>query len=182
MHRLLGEYPFCGPDGNMIKDGEVQFTLKDGAKYGFTIRNTSNVDLFPYLFYFDLETYTIKVSTIVHVWPRVLILVRQSWYSPAGARVEPPLRNGGMVTIGMGSERAFDFTLSPGELSSCGFLKLFVTSDYIDLGWIQQELSPFDPRFLGTGQFRMSHEPLNLRTRSDAIWDVQIVTLKTAAQ
>ncbi|KAJ7919367.1 caspase domain-containing protein [Mycena leptocephala] len=165
MHRLLGEYPFCGPDGNMIKDGKVQFTLKDGAKYGFTIRNTSNVDLFPYLFYFDLETYTIK-----------------SWYSPAGARVEPPLRNGGMVTIGMGSERAFDFTLSPGELSSCGFLKLFVTSDYIDLGWIQQELSPFDPRFVGTGRLRMSHEPLDLRTRSDAIWDVQMVTLKIAAQ
>jgi hypothetical protein len=87
-----------------------------------------------------------------------------------------------MVTIGMGSERAFDFTLSPGELSSCGFLKLFVTSEYIDLGWIQQELSPFDPRIVGTGRFRMSHEPLDFRTRWNAMWDALTVTLIITAQ
>ncbi|KAJ7914403.1 caspase domain-containing protein [Mycena leptocephala] len=167
MHRLRGEYPCCTPDlqvGNMIKDGAVRFTSEVGAQYGFTIRNMSDEDLFPYLFYFDPETYTI-----------------QNWYSPAGAGVEPPLPSGATVTVGMGSERAFDFTLSPGELSSCGFLKLFVTSDYIDLGWIQQELSPFDPRFVGTGRFRISHEPLDLRTRWDAIWDAQTVALKIAS-
>ncbi len=81
----------------------------------------------------------------------------------------------------MGSERAFDFTLLPGEESSCGFLKLFVTSEYIDLGWIQQELSPFDPRFEGTGRLRISHEPLDLRTRWDAIWDARTVALKIAS-
>ncbi|KAJ7899343.1 hypothetical protein B0H13DRAFT_2337154 [Mycena leptocephala] len=81
MHRLLGEYPFCVPDsqdGNMIKDGVVQVTSKAGAKYGFTIRNTSDEDLFPYLFYFDPHTCTI-----------------QNWYSPTGAGVEPPLHSGG---------------------------------------------------------------------------------------
>ncbi|KAJ7923554.1 caspase domain-containing protein [Mycena leptocephala] len=168
MHRLVGEYPCCTPDlqvGNMIKDGMVQVTSKAGAKYGFTIRNTSDQDLFPYLFYFDPETYTV-----------------QNWYSSAGAGVESPLPSGAMVTIGMGSERAFDFTLSPGELSSCGFLKLFVTSEYIDLGWIQQELSPFDPRFVGTGRFRVSHEPLDLRTRWNAMWDALTVTLIITAQ
>jgi hypothetical protein len=88
-----------------------------------------------------------------------------------------------MVTIGMGSECAFEFTLSPGELSSCGFLKLFVTSDYIDLGWIQQELSPFDPRFVGTERLRISHEPLDLRTtRWDARWDARTVALKIASR
>ncbi|KAJ7906015.1 caspase domain-containing protein [Mycena leptocephala] len=92
------------------------------------------------------------------------------------ADVEPPLPSEGTVTIGMGSECAFEFTLSPGELSSCGFLKLFVTSEYIDLRWIQQKLSPFDPRFVGTGRLRMLHEPLDLRTtRSDAMWDVLTV-------
>ncbi|KAJ7872051.1 caspase domain-containing protein [Mycena leptocephala] len=165
MHRLLGKYPFCRPDvqdGNMIKDGEVRLTSEVDAQYGFTIRNMSDEGLFPYLFYFDPKTCTI-----------------QNWYSPAGASVEPPLQRGTMVTIGMGSERAFDFTLSPGELSSCGFLKLFVTSEYIDLGWIQQELSPFDPRFVGTGRLRMPHEPLDLR---DAMWDAQTVTLTITAQ
>ncbi|KAJ7894365.1 hypothetical protein B0H13DRAFT_2276433 [Mycena leptocephala] len=168
MHRLLGEYPFCRPDlqdGNMIKDGEVRLTSEIDTQYGFTIRNTSDENLFPYLFYFDPETYTI-----------------QNWYSPAGVDVEPPLPSEGMVTIGMGSERAFNFTLSPGELSSCGFLKLFVTSEYIDLGWIPQELSPFDPRFEGTGRMRISHEPLDLRTtRWNARWDALIVTLKITA-
>ncbi|KAJ7923547.1 caspase domain-containing protein [Mycena leptocephala] len=156
MYRLLGEYPFCRPDlrdrKNMIKDGEVRLTSEVGAQYGFIIRNTFDEHLFPYLFYFDRETYTI-----------------QNWYSPPGAGIEPPLQSGGMVTIGMGSERAFDFTLSPSELSSCGFLKLFVTSEYIDLGWIQQDLSPLDPRFEGTGRLRRSHEPLDLATKSDAV-------------
>jgi hypothetical protein len=97
--------------------------------------------------------------------------------------VEPPLPSEGMVTIGMGSERAFNFTLSPGELSSCGFLKLFVTTEYINLGWIQQDLSPFDPRFEGTGRLRISHEPLDLRTtRWDARWDALMVTLTITTQ
>jgi hypothetical protein len=68
MHRLVGEYPCCTSDlqvGNMIKDGVVQVTSKAGAKYGFTIRNTSDEDLFPYLFYFDPETYTVQVRTVV---------------------------------------------------------------------------------------------------------------------
>jgi hypothetical protein len=81
----------------------------------------------------------------------------------------------------MGSERAFDFMLSPGELSSCGFLKLFMTTEYIDLGWIQQEISPFDPQFEGTGRLRRLHEPLDLATkRWDARWDALIVTLTIA--
>ncbi|KAJ7906005.1 caspase domain-containing protein [Mycena leptocephala] len=167
MHRLRGEYPCCTPDpqiGNMIEDGAVRVMSEVGAQYGFTIRNTSDEDLFPYLFYFDPETYTV-----------------QNWYSPAGAGVESPLPSGAMVTIGMGSERAFDFTLSPVELSSCGFLKLFVTSEYIDLGWLRQELSPFDPRFVGIGRFRMSHEPLDLKTRWNAIWDARTVTLNIAS-
>jgi hypothetical protein len=87
-----------------------------------------------------------------------------------------------MVTIGMGGERAFDFTLSPGELSSCGYLRLFLTSAYIDLGWIQQELSPFDPEYESTGRLRMLHEPLDLTVRSDAMWAALTVTLTIAAQ
>jgi hypothetical protein len=66
MHRLRGEYPCCTPDlqvGNMIKDGEVRLTSEVGSQYGFTIRNTSDEDLYPYLFYFDQETYTIQVSS-----------------------------------------------------------------------------------------------------------------------
>ncbi|KAJ7896200.1 caspase domain-containing protein [Mycena leptocephala] len=114
MHRLRGDYPQRAPDprvgqdGNMIEDGEARFASEKGAKYGFTIRNTSSQDLFPYLFYFDPEAYTIHA----------------------------PLLHESTVTIGMGSEPAFEFTLSLGEESSAGLLKVFVTSVYVDLGWI----------------------------------------------
>jgi len=55
MYRLQGEYPACKPDpsigqdGNVVRDGEVRLASEKGAKYGFTIRNTSPEDLFPYL-------------------------------------------------------------------------------------------------------------------------------------
>ena len=90
----------------------------------------------------------------------------------------PPLPSGGTVTLGMGSDPAFDFTLSSGELSSSGFLKLFVTRKYIDLGWMQQELSPFNQRFVGTGRLRMSDEPWSMST----IWDALTVTLAITAR
>jgi hypothetical protein len=51
----------------MIKDGEVRLTSEVGAQYGFTIRNNSDEELFPYLFYFDPETYTIQVRTTVRI-------------------------------------------------------------------------------------------------------------------
>jgi hypothetical protein len=51
--------------------------------------------------------------------------------------------------MGMGTERAFEFTLLPDQRKSSGFFKLFVTSDYIDFDWIKQELSPVDPDFPG---------------------------------
>ncbi|KAJ7772870.1 caspase domain-containing protein [Mycena maculata] len=181
VHRLLGNYPQrtpdprVGNDGDMVMDGAVRFTSEAGAKYGFTIRNTSNRDLFPHLFYFDPETYTI-----------------QHWYSPGGPYVKSPLpRNGGTVTIGMGSEHAFEFILSPGRVSRFGFLKLFVATCYIDLGWIQQELSPFDPRFEGAGRLRMSQRfkdttrlPMT-REQFDPMltwnWDALTVTLTMTA-
>jgi hypothetical protein len=73
MHRLLGEYPFRRPDlqdGNMMKDGAVRLTSKADAKYGFTIRNMSDEDVFPYLFYFDPQTCTIQASIIWGIWHR----------------------------------------------------------------------------------------------------------------
>ncbi|KAF7364906.1 hypothetical protein MVEN_00361100 [Mycena venus] len=159
MYRLQGVYPARSPDPrkNLVKEGEVLLTSDVGANYGFTIRNDSCHDLFPHLFFFDPETKTI-----------------QPWYLPAGPRINPPLPSGGIVTLGMGSDPSFEFTLSPGELSSCGYLKLFVTKDYVDLGWMEQELSPFDQHFEGTGRLRMSEEPLNFMS---TIWDALTVTV-----
>jgi hypothetical protein len=77
MHRLKGEHPQrepdpnFGQDGNLVKDGEVRVASQKGANYGFTICNTSGEDLFPYLFYFDPDEYTIKVSHVVFLEPSI---------------------------------------------------------------------------------------------------------------
>ncbi|KAJ7923528.1 hypothetical protein B0H13DRAFT_2655156 [Mycena leptocephala] len=161
MHRLLGDFPTRKPDpsvglnGNMVVDGAVRFVSEEGARYGFTICNTSPEDLYPYLFYFDPETFTI-----------------QDWYLPEGSHVEAPLPSGKRLTLGMGGERAFEFTLSAGQEESSGFLKLFVAREFIDLKWIKQGMSPFHPQFVGTGRLEMKHERLNYLT-----WDALTVTL-----
>ncbi|KAJ6478123.1 hypothetical protein C8R47DRAFT_1139385 [Mycena vitilis] len=161
MHRLRGEYTQRRPnlDGNMIVDGVVRFQSDAGAKYGFTIRNTSDVPVFPYLFYFDPGTYTI-----------------QQWYVPTRAALPP----GATVTVGIGNELAFEFELEPGQQESSGFLKLFVTRHRLDLGWMTQGVSPFNPGFqqgldaVGRAGFEKSVTPMQ--------WDTLTVILTMTAK
>ncbi|KAF8197272.1 caspase domain-containing protein [Mycena galopus ATCC 62051] len=148
MHRLVGQYPgrkpdlSVGIDGNMVINGAVHLTAQADAKYGFTLRNSSSVNLFPYLFFFDPDMYTIKC-----------------WYSPASVHEAAPLRSSGVVTVGMGGERAFEFPemLPPGMPMCFSFLKLFVSTVPLDPKWIQQETTPFDPNFR---RFPIHQEPL----------------------
>jgi hypothetical protein len=78
MHRLLGDFPTRKPDpsvglnGNMVVDGAVRFASEEGARYGFTICNTSPENLYPYLFYFDPETFTIQVRSISRLYVTLL--------------------------------------------------------------------------------------------------------------
>jgi hypothetical protein len=68
MHRLKGMYPNREPDrsygdnGNLNAFNQIHLQPEKGAKYAFLMRNTSPYDLFPYLFYFDPNDYTVKVS------------------------------------------------------------------------------------------------------------------------
>jgi hypothetical protein len=75
MHRMHGDYPHRTPNENMVKNGEVQFASNAHAKYGFTIRNTSSVNLFPYLFYFDPDKYTIRVSSVARREASVVLIL-----------------------------------------------------------------------------------------------------------
>jgi hypothetical protein len=79
--------------------------------------------------------------------------------------------------MGMGTEPAFEFTLPPDERKSSGFFKLFVTSDYIDFDWIEQEVSPFDPDFPGARAPNMRQEQL----ASIQAWDALTVILTMTA-
>ncbi|KAJ7741143.1 hypothetical protein B0H16DRAFT_1324180 [Mycena metata] len=138
MHRLVGTYHArqvdrsIGHDGNLVDNGRVRLHFQLGAKYGFVIRNMSDEDLFPYLLYFDPDQYTIQVSY-------------QPWYLPENPHFRPLPRNGS-VSVGMASEPAFEFGLEPGEQTNSGFLKLFVSTEYFDLGWTRRWTSPFDSK------------------------------------
>ncbi|KAF8217083.1 caspase domain-containing protein [Mycena galopus ATCC 62051] len=159
VYRLKGSAYQRGPDesiGNMVKDGEVHFKSVADAKYGFIIRNTEQEALYPHLFYFDPETFTI-----------------QQWYVPETRFGRPPLQDNQPVTIGMGREHAFEFMLEPGQKSSSGFVKLFVTREFVDLGWINQRIPPFDSKFVGNGRSRAQEEPFDKM----ATWDALTVTL-----
>ncbi|KAJ7097244.1 caspase domain-containing protein [Mycena belliarum] len=160
VHRLEGEVPGrrpdrrYGDDGNLVVNHEVRLLSEPDAQvwYGFTIRNEGPEDLFAYLFYFDPDMYTIT-----------------RWHAPAGARVYPPLKHGGgTITVGMGSEAAYRFSLPQGQHASSGFLKVFVSSKYLDLDWIQQRRSPFHPDFRGTQRLEMIKERLPEMPKWDA--------------
>ena len=49
--------------GNLLVDNEVTFALDKDAEYGGAIFNHSNLDLYPYLFYFDPSDYTMQVCS-----------------------------------------------------------------------------------------------------------------------
>jgi len=122
MHRIEGDYPFRMPradSGNMIHGNSAGIPSSVDKTYGFTISNDSDLDLFPYLFYFDPLHYSIH-----------------TWYSPADKRVPAPLRAGDTVTIGMGSDNGFQFALQRDidKRREFGFLKLLVATTYLDLG------------------------------------------------
>jgi hypothetical protein len=89
-----------------------------------------------------------------------------------------PLKRNSVLTIGMGSERAFLFpeTLPPGVSSSFGFLKLFVSTQPLDLGWIQQK-TPFDPKFDGPERSSVRGEVLPF----ESTWCALKVVMKMTA-
>ncbi|KAJ6548693.1 hypothetical protein B0H19DRAFT_1265495 [Mycena capillaripes] len=135
IHHVLGEH-LHQLDGRVARANlgdsyrKSHFRPQAGVKYRFTIHNGSAKDLFPYLFYFDPEKYTIDC-----------------WNTTPSTHTRPPLKSeGGIVAIGAGSERTFDFALPEGEI---GFIKLFMSTKNLDPERMKQVVSPFDPGFKG---------------------------------
>ncbi|KAJ6589856.1 hypothetical protein DFH09DRAFT_217728 [Mycena vulgaris] len=168
MYRLVGEGLGREPDrrvgrnGNLVDtSSKVRFRSEPANKYGFRIRNESTDDLFPYLLYFDPDEYTVNC-----------------WYTPGMHHYPPLKRAGGIVAVGMGDGGLpFEFTLPEDESSSSGFLKLLVSTEYLDVELIQQQMSPFDSRFEGTVRLGMIQEKL-----SQAKWDALVVVLTMTSE
>jgi hypothetical protein len=63
------------------------------------------------------------------------------WYSPEN-RNEAPLQGPGTITVGYRPERPFEFLLETTQNKSSGFLKLFVSTEPLELEQIQLSKSP----------------------------------------
>ncbi|KAF8972429.1 caspase domain-containing protein [Flammula alnicola] len=116
---------------NLNVVGEVFLSEDPSKTYGFKVVNNSPLKLYPSLFYFDNSSFEI-----------------QSFYQPPfPGRFKPdaPLQPFSSVTIGYGaggySQRSF--SLAAGQNVDVGFLKLFLTTRYVDYSNIPQP-SPFD--------------------------------------
>jgi len=116
--------------------------LRD-AEYGISIVNRSNRSLFPYVFYFNPADCSI-----------------QEFYHPPGSTMSPPLpacqpESPTLIRVGYGSVEDWPFRFGPlpeGIESDTGYLKLFVSTKYVDLHELDQ--APFDHARLPAGRVR----------------------------
>ncbi len=122
LHRLDGE-SWSPIEENLLEDGKAMLTLDDNTLYAVSLKNSSDVDLWPYLFWMDATGYTIRPV-----------------FSPDPAAAAPPLQKGGQLTIGTGNigSEALAFTLNDGEPYNSGFLKLFLSTAYAPMSLVEQ--------------------------------------------
>ncbi|KAF7337910.1 hypothetical protein MVEN_02014200 [Mycena venus] len=113
MYDLSGGY---GAD-NLVDDNEVQLPRGRQSKYGIVVCNYSQFDLFPYLFRFDPASYAIEA----------LYLPQPTNMPPLPAKSGPkPTR----ITVG--------YDTGGYAFQETAFLKLFVSTQYLDFGRIRQ--------------------------------------------
>jgi len=133
LHQLDGE-SWVPVEENLFDDGKATLTLDDSSLYAVSLKNSSDVDLWPYLFWMDATGYTIRPVFLP---------------DPAAA---PPLQQGGQLTIGTGNigSEALAFKLNDGEPYNSGFFKLFLSTAYAPMSLVEQGLpttvpQPVDP-------------------------------------
>ncbi|KIM75895.1 hypothetical protein PILCRDRAFT_13258 [Piloderma croceum F 1598] len=102
--------------------------------YGLTVTNESPHDLFPYLFYFDPSDYSIQ--PLYHL----PCLTMEAPLASASATTKLPVLK---VGCGEANVEAIRFTADD-KSDNIGFVKLFVSSTYVDMTGLQQ-----DPIFYG---------------------------------
>jgi len=129
------------PNKNYLKGNKATLPNVKDAEYGISIVNRSRRSLFPYLFYFNPEDCSI-----------------QEFYHPPGPTMLPPLpayqpESPTLIRVGYGSVEDKPFTFGPlpeGKESDTGYLKLFVSTKYVDLHELEQ--SPFEYARLKAGR------------------------------
>ncbi|SJL15636.1 uncharacterized protein ARMOST_19140 [Armillaria ostoyae] len=119
------------PNGDNLNIGDViMVDVDEVAIYGFKITNTTSVPLYVSMFYFDVSDLSIS-----------------SYYQPGHAKkdTDVSLAPGDSLTIGYGASGTVPhiYRLRKGQDVDVGFLKLFFSTEYMDLSGVVQN-SPFD--------------------------------------
>ncbi|KAG7440940.1 uncharacterized protein BT62DRAFT_1080460 [Guyanagaster necrorhizus] len=146
------------PDGdNLNIEGVISVDVDEDAMYGFKITNMMSVPLYVSMFYFDVSDLSID-----------------SYYQPGSAKdgaVDVSLPPGGSLTIGYGASGTVPhiYSLREGQDVDIGFLKLFFSTEYMDLSNIVQ-MSPFIECRGGA----------RVMSKSRYLWDTMCVTVVQA--
>lgn len=197
LHRLMQsnpdqvlEQPIYAPDGRIdiilvtVRENTVFASSEatadvDGSFYGLTITNQSGRDLFPYLFYFDPSDYSIQVMSpdfygvALYADPSLKPL-----YHPPCPTMEAPLarahatNRSSKLNVGYGEANveALQFSLANDITEDVGFLKLFVSSTYVDMTGLKQDSLLHGAR--GRGFKMVRPPPVDL-------WDAWTYVIKT---
>ncbi|KAI0339805.1 hypothetical protein BDW22DRAFT_1360822 [Trametopsis cervina] len=114
--------------GNLLVDGKAQITddEKDSV-YSVVLHNYSDRDLWPYLVSMDSSGYSISMV-----------------YHPDPSNPQAPLKKHSHMIIGSGAldSEALSFTLADGAPMGAAFLKLFVSSEFTPMSFIEQGVPP----------------------------------------
>ncbi|KIM75324.1 hypothetical protein PILCRDRAFT_13733 [Piloderma croceum F 1598] len=166
------EQPIYAPDGHIDiiliteRENTVFASSKatadiNGPFYRLTVTNESGRDLFPYLFYFDPSDYSI-----------------QPLYHPPCPTMEAPLapvhatNRSSKLKVGYGEANveALQFSLANNITKDVGFLKLFMSSTYVDMTGLKQESLLHGVHGRG---FKMRRPP------PESLWDTWTYVIKT---
>jgi len=141
-----------GPD---LYDTVMEVVANENIPYGFKLTNNTAYDLYPNLFYFDLSDLSIgEYYPCLSMRWLLNFITSDAYYETSTAgkyTLDVPLpKNGGVLTIGYGSggAPAQTFYLRSDQNFDIGFLKIFLSTEPVDLSSISQ-LTPFEKTLCG---------------------------------
>ncbi|KAJ7141488.1 hypothetical protein C8R44DRAFT_604425 [Mycena epipterygia] len=122
-----------GKEVNLNVGGMIIIDVGEDVKYGFRINNTSNVPLYAAVFYFDVSDLSIAAYYLSG--------------SAAAGKADVSIPPKKSLTIGFGDGGAVPYTycLRPNQNVDVGYLKVYLSTEYIDHSGIAQA-SPFEER------------------------------------
>ncbi|PSR76509.1 hypothetical protein PHLCEN_2v8412 [Hermanssonia centrifuga] len=138
--------------GNLLVDGRAQIVDDKNSVYSVVLHNYSDRDLWPYLVGMDSGGYSISMV-----------------YHPDAATSEPPLKKHSSMVIGSGTlgSEALAFTLGEGADAGAGFLKLFVSSVFTPMTFIEQGVA----NSTAFPKTRPSEKAKEVGANTSEIWD-----------